>query len=272
MKKIDVKLLLLILFTITIIVSVIILWNNDNSKVDLIFNTILISLSINIISSVILIYFIDERDKKREINEKQRKENVIYKKLISIINEFNSLIINLYKATMTKKINEDDKILTDLYYDIDKLYIQLNKVNINKEGYKCTSKGNSLIRLNWKQCIIDDLKKLFKELKNFIDVYSFFLPSDILEELEKTLKSERNMYIIENDMINNLNEYVKHMDHGIEKENGKAIFEIVGFKNILISISNVMNCINELNKKNNFQININSFNFDNISPKIGSGL
>lgn len=182
MKKRKIKLntirkIILVLAIVLLLISLIVLFLNKVSKIDLIFNTIFIGISINLLSSMLLIFLLDKRKQEEDEKELQEKNKIVTSNLIKIIKNFNDLIANMYKATITEEVKDDDKITEDLYYDIELLYSTINKILEYSEN-------TSIIINNF-------FKGFAKEYINF-DVPDEFCPNE-----ENDMKLKGKMFFIQ---------------------------------------------------------------------------
>lgn len=268
----NVKLYILLVALSLIIVSVIVLWNDTENNVNLIFNSLFINIGINVMSALLLIYFLEERDKKNKEQEESQRQHIIYRKIAFVIKDFNILIKNMYKATMSQKINGDNQILDNLYYDIDKLYNQIINVKLYKKGYLCDFNAKDIfkpVEYNWHQCFVIEIKKLFDSIDNIVNIYSTSINSNVLEKLENITSYKKSLFLIANPII----PIIPNISKSEDTNNAyKMLFEFSQLKNILINISGIINIINKNNKENSFKLNIDDFNSENSSPQIGSAL
>ncbi|MBQ3307028.1 MAG: hypothetical protein IJG68_02420 [Bacilli bacterium] len=146
-KKLSYKHIVIFLTIISVILLVIV----KNEPTDQYIKTIMISLSINIVLSIVIIFMIDikkENDTKRHIAERRK---IIYKSLILPIREYNNLIYNLYKAT-TKKEKINLKYFNN-NLDKDKIFKNIELLDVYKEGciydiYKKICYGKILLLMN----------------------------------------------------------------------------------------------------------------------------
>lgn len=271
----DTKFWILFVSIVLISISIIFTWNNENSQVNLICDTILISLSINIISSILLIYFLEERDKKRAEKERLEKQQIVFQKLIYIIKDFNRTIIDMYKATMKEKINDNSELLNDLYYNLEELYKQLNKIDLNKNSNvlkRTKDIFNNPQHFNWYERYLVSLEILLNKTKELINNYAFILDNDMLKNLGFVDQSDTILYKTKTLLTNNLNQTVISELNGKREQWEKTIFIMSNLKGILSSLSKTMKYINEQTGVNNFKNKITDFNAENIGPGIGSGL
>lgn len=269
------KILILIIAIFMMFFAIMITWNNEDSHINLIFDTILIGLSINVISSILLIYFLEERDKKREEKEKKEKQKIVYDKLIFIIRKFNRFMTDMYKATMKEKIKDNDEMLENLYCNINQFYRQINKIDFYKNS-NVLKRNYDIIRnpiyFNWYEIYLASMQELFTKTRDLVNNYAFLLNSDLLNNLKFIDNSSLYIFQIKNPLSNDLNEIAILEVKGKEEKWEKVIFAMSNLKNILQSISKIMVLINKETETNNFRIEANDFNAQNMSPKIGSGL
>ena len=274
-SKKDPKILILIIAIIMMFFAIMMTWNNEDNHINLIFDTILIGLSINVISSILLIYFLEERDKKREEKEKKEKQKIVYEKLISIIRKFNRFMINMYKATMKEKIKDDDEMLDNLYCNIDQFYRQINKIDFYKNS-NVLKRTYDIIRnpiyFNWYEFYLVSMEDFLTKTRDLVNNYAFLLNSDLLNNLRFIDNSSLYIFQIKNPLPKDLNEIAILNVNEKEEKWEKSIFVMSNLKNILQSISKIMVLINKETETNNFRIEANDFNAENMNPKIGSGL
>ena len=188
MKKMSYKHVVFFLTIISVILLVIV----KNEPTDTYIKTIIISLSINVISSIVIIFMIDikkENDTKRHIEERRK---IIYKSLILPIREYNSLIYNLYKAT-TKKEKINLKYFNN-NIDIDKIFKNIKLLDVYKEGYiyDIYKKQNML----WKDIIINEYLAYIKSLKEFYNINSQFIDNELSELIFKIISYEKMNNIV----------------------------------------------------------------------------
>lgn len=267
----DTKFLILIATIIICFIAIIFTWNNESNHVNLICDTILISLAINIISSILLIYFLEERDKKRAEKERLEKQQIVFQKLIYIIKDFNRTIVDMYKATMKEKIDNNSELLNDLYYNLDDLYNQINKIDLNKNG-NVLKRTKEIQYLNWYEIYVTSLELLLNKTKELINNYAFILDNDILKNLEFVDQSGTILYRTKTLLTDDLNQTAISEINGKREQWQKVVFIMSNLKGILNSLSKTMKYINKQTGINNFKNKIDDFNAENIGPAIGSGL
>lgn len=283
------KIILIISIIILIICCIIGVLFINNKYIQFVVGTILSSLSINVFSSMILIYMLDKRKEEEEKKEYDKKRELVIYEICSSIKNFNELIANMYKATMSNPIKDDNKILNDLYYNIDSLYAQLNLLDMNKDGYMSSITNNiwDFQSLNWKQCLLNKIKEYIDSLEKIKKNYFYLLEAEIINPMEKIINIKNSINNIEQlDKLLNIVPNLFDIYVPLNKENlystnrtseniqkgEKFLYNLLGFRNILIETRELIQYINRYNFKSDFRITKEFFNSTNTSPSIGSGL
>lgn len=290
MKKLNlnnIRKILLYISIFIIIISTIVLIKNKFEIIELIFSTIFISLSINIISSLILIFLLDKRKEEEQQSEYEKKQLLIVNNLLNIVKGFNDLIANMYKATMKEFVQDDDNILKDLYYDVDILYNQINKIDLNKQGYIAVPTDDifTQISLDWKDCYIHNLKEYIKNIIEIKKYYFSIIDSELMNSIDKIIQSEKGIQLITNsickDIVNvnlpkiddkKLEEELIENGDDIKNKVGKFAFIQTNLRGIIIETNKICKYIDNITNKKNFLISKEFFNNTCTAPKIGSGL
>jgi hypothetical protein len=258
-----------VLSIVLILVStLLLLLFTQNIYINIIFGTIIVAISINILSSIIIIIFFEYRDRFKQTKLEKLYNDIVLSKVTIAVKEFNELVYNMLKATQKEKFSDID--LECKYSNITSMYNQINKLDFLKPGYIRDIRSNKTI--SWNIIYFDKLIKLSATLK---EIMLFYLPiidhsiaKDILFIANMKEKLENDLYIsmikdnpnvIVKDTIDNTNEY-------------KYIIFIINFKKLLSSVKNIIEYINNYRSTNVFKISDKLINRDNVSPKFASGL
>lgn len=125
--------------------------------------TIGITISINLISSVIIIYMIDFKKEDKAKRELEEKRKIAYQQLILPLNEFDELILNMYKSTASY---DEVKNLNYNFENMDLILENIKLIDLNKESYI----GNiDLKTQKWKETILKGILKYVDNITNFYE-------------------------------------------------------------------------------------------------------
>ena len=253
MKKINYKHIVIVLTIISIALLIIM----RNEPEEMYFKTITISLAINILSSIVIIFMIDvkkENDTKKQINERR---SIVYKNLIFPIRDYNNLIYNLYKATTEKKkVNLDYFDNTSL--NIDKVFKNIYLLDIDKEGYIYDIyKKKSML---WKETIINVFLSYINSLKEFYNINSQYIDNELSELLYK---------IILNEKAKNICTQILYLNLNIKTED---LFEILNIKEIFYATKQIEKNISDYINIDSLKVEKSSIMADNVSPRFASGI
>ena len=224
---------------------------NDN-QIDYI-KSVVISISINLISSVIIIYLIDfklEDDKQAEVYEKRK---IIYRQLLLPLKQFDNLVLNMYKSTVT--YDEMKKLCYDVE-NIDSIIEKLILINNEKYSYlySCELKRSEL----WKETIIIHSLNFIINIENFYKNNSSDLTNSLNNECVNILSANVNRYISE-----------RIFEVPITTED---LLKILNFKKLLKSSFFIKNELLKYYDKNEIEVDIDKFLNDNIKPRFKSGI
>ena len=253
MKKINYKHIVIVLTIICI--ALLIIMRNEPKEIYI--KTIIISLAINILSSIVIIFMIDvkkENDSKKKIYERRA---TIYKSLISPIREYNNLIYNLYKATTEKK-KIDLKYFDNSAVNFDKVFNNISLLDINKDGYKYNIYRRKSIL--WKEVIISEFLSYIKSLKDFYNINSQYIDNELSELLYKIISNEKTK-----DICN-------YMLNGVISTNIDDLLQILNLKEIFITTKQIEKNIEAYIDIDKLKVEKSSIMADNVSPGFASGM
>jgi hypothetical protein len=219
--------------------------------------TIIISLCINLISSIIIIYMIDLKKEKESKNKLEKKRNIIYKKLIIPIRNYNNLIYNMYKST-TLKDNVDYSIFEFNNINTKKIFDSISLIDIESKGYTYDiyKKRKSL----WKEDIINGTLLYINELEDFYN--------NNLVELDNEL-TELLCEIISYKYIKNVCNQILYLKAQISS---KDLLNILAVENIFVKTNKIIKKIEPYVDLSMLSLDKNIMNKDNISPEFGSSI
>lgn len=251
MKKLSYKVVAILILLFALILLIIFMNNTFNEY----FKSIIIAISINLISSVIIIYLIDfkrEEDKNQEIENKRK---LIYKQLIHPLISFDELISNMYKSTSS--LQE----MNDLEYSIDNIDMIIEKIlllDVNKKSY-VINKDLKTTQL-WRQTIALKLLVLLENVEKFYGNNSYILSIELSKELDQILNIGLNKIVLN---------FMLDSTFSIDME---GINKVFNFKKLLIASFNIKNEISIYYPENQFKINWDNYLREDTSPIFGSGI
>lgn len=253
MKKLNYKHIVIFLTIISIVLLVIM----RNEPKEIYIKTIIISLTINILSSIVIIFMIDvkkENDTKKQIYERRA---IIYKSLISPIRDYNNMVYNLYKAT-TKKEKINLEYFDSNSLNIDKIFNNINLLDIDKNGGVFDIyKKRSMI---WKEVIINVFLSYIHSLKEFYNINSQYIDNELSELLYKIISNEKAKNIC--NQIIYLNANIKAND----------LLEILNIKEIFYNTKLIEKNISHYIDIEDLKVEKSTILSEKISPKFGSGI
>ena len=253
MKKLNYKAIATILLFFSIMILVIFI----NESIDLYIKTIAISLAINLISSIIIIYLIDIKKEKEIEQELFEKRQCLYKKLYFPIVEFKKLILKMYKATVSK-----EKFYSQIYTKKGKdpidLFNIIESLNNEKKGYIYDYQKRKTSK--WKDIIIAESLKYIEFLDKFYNDNVSLIESQLANIITKIIKYKNN----------------KHIAIDIIKYNGlistKDLMEVLGLQNIYNVSIELEKYIKKYTNQD-YSIKENEeFKRDDIAPRFESGI
>lgn len=212
---------------------------------------ILTSCFVSMMAAFVIMLFFDDKNKK---NLEKRKK-VLFKSLIYSINRINNVIGEMYKAT-SEKIEENDPILENIYYDKKKLLFKINKLDFYK---KAPIYGKIL----WYEYLVQSAITFINEVNNIKKTYLLDIDDELLDKITKIHLTESmpDRYIFRQMEFIYRNKF--------ESKNEEPL---IGTLSCFIDdIHELMEYINKVTKKNNFILNKNICS-DIIAPKPKSGL
>lgn len=251
MKKISYKSIAIII----LIFSIIMLRIFKNAPLTDYIKIIGISISINLISSVIIIYLIDFKRADDEYKELEQKRRVIYRQLINPLRDFDSFILHMYKSVVTY---EEMERLDYNIENIDRIVEKIKLIDNTKNSYIM---NGDLTSQTWKESILNQLQKFLQEVSSFNDNNSYILTNSLNENINNILIINSNKHII-NSLLYYSNARIKTED----------ILDIFNFKQLLISSFKIKEEISEYCEVDQFKINKQYLLRDDISPRFRSGI
>lgn len=157
-----------------LIICVVLLYFCRNDGWDSYIKTILISLSINLISSIIIIFVIDGLIKKNNVIETRRLRKMALSRLVISIKRFDDLIIKMYKESLkdNKEVscNYDEKNVTNIINNI-------NLLNSHERGIKVNL--SNIEAMSWQTIIVDNIIFYLSDIENFYNNNSYLFDSEI---------------------------------------------------------------------------------------------
>ena len=219
--------------------------------------TIIISLSINIISSNIIIFMIDIKKENEEKKQMAERRKIIYKSLIPPLRDYNTLIYNLYKAT-TKKEKIKVKYFNNNSLNADKIFENVKLLDIEKVG--CRYNRNKKNCLIWKEIIINDFISYIDELKRFYNNNSQFIDNELSEMMYKIISQEKCKNIC------------NFMLDGTISTDINDMLQLLHLKDIYITTKEIEKNIEKYISINDLKVEKSSIMQENVAPKYGSGI
>ena len=253
LKKISYKTIATCIFIISVILIIV----NISIPVNEYWQSIIVSLAVNLISSVIIIYLIDIKKEKDAESELNRRKKFIYRQLISPINNYKSLLLNMYKAT-TSKQDFDLLILQHGSKDYLKAFKNMNNLDLNKDGFIYNPiSGRHII---WKEIIIDEIFKYIDNIETFYNNHSYFLDNDLSEKLCEIVVYKKSKILASHTL--SLNVQFSGAEQFIDIFNLLKIYEIT---------NDIIKLIIPYVNQDAFKID-KGFERNDISPSFESGL
>lgn len=251
MGKISYRWLAIILLFIAVVMLVIL----KNTDFEEYIKYVGIAISINLISSVIIIYLIDFKREDDMNQELENKRKIIYGQLIQPLRNFDDLILNMYKSCVSFQEMEELEYNID---NVDKILEKIKLLDTSKEGYmrKMDFKTIPL----WKETIALNFSNLLKDIDKFYADNAYYLSLGLTEDINQILKIKSNKMIL-NLMLNPI----------ISMEMG-SIIDVFDFKQLLFSSFNIKEEISKYYSEEQFKINKEKFLREDISPGFGSGI
>lgn len=257
-NRVFIWLIIIVMFFIIVLCVVHLLDSSQqgSTKEFLLYN-VFISLLINIAVSLSIMLFFNARDRK---NYEKRRE-LLFGSLVYSIKNFNQVVGQMYKAA-SEEIEENDPILENLYYDIEKLLTQINKLDFYKNAPIENVNRKSPL---WYEYLSFESLKLVNEICSIKKTYLLDIDGSLLEKI-KNISSNESHY---------------------SKYNFETMKEIymIGFKNstnkepiltplkqLMEDTYNLMKYIDKETKKKNFSLNKTLMCSNSFAPGAKSGL
>lgn len=219
--------------------------------------TIIISLCINLISSIIIIYMIDLKKENEHKKQLEKKRKIIYKKLINPIRDYNNLIYNMYKST-TLEENIDYSIFDFNHINPQKIFDSISLIDIESKGYKYDIyKKRSLL---WKEDIINETLLYINELEDFYN--------NNLAELDNEL-TELLCEIISYKYVKNICNQILSLKAQI---GSKDLLNILAVEKIFVETNRIIKKIEPYVNLKSLNLNKNIMMRNDVSPKFGSSI
>lgn len=251
MKKINYK----IIATIVLILSLLMLIILINDSICNYIRTIGISIAINLISSVIIIYLIDIKKEKEEQENINEKRKIVYRKLIIPIGDFDNFILNMYKSTTTK--NEMEEFVYDVN-NVEKIIKNIKLINNEKDSYIYDI--NLKRTQTWKETIITQILDYIYKLEKFYEDNSYILSNNLNKSTMDIISIKSNDHIVK---------HILQLNASISTENLLKVFNL---EKIILSTFYIKSEILRVYDANTFKINKENLLRNDISPKFKSGI
>ena len=175
---------------------------------------ILYDMSIGIVSSMILVWCIDEVILREEKKNEIKKHSILYRRIKPLLREYYDSYLYLYIYTSEKTVQKDDKVLYSLYSCKDDFVRQINKAEpFYKPGYYVDINViNKIFNMNPNEineqnkpiddsikvykCISKGAKKFYDGMDDIEKNFAGFFPYDLLllvENLMDNVKMTKNL-------------------------------------------------------------------------------
>lgn len=242
---------------------------------------VFVSFLINLVSSLITIVFIEERDRREMQKNASYKQNVVISKLNDAIKKYNCLFANIYKATSSELVNIDS-LCANLYYDIDGFVKRLNMLDFLKDSYVAPfeqSWKDGIKRYQWIDVFISETIKYIETMHSIQENYLFCLTDNGLIEplsgiavLFDVVRRSEIMSMVKTfpDCISQLGVETNLIyPHGVEI---KIVYIMYKTIDTMAHTKDLMSAIDRITARENFKISPSMFTAENIAPKLGSGI
>lgn len=253
LKKVSYKTIAAVIFVISIISLLIC----KSAPIGEYWQSIIVSLAINLVSSVVIIYLIDIKKEKDASEELKRKRTFIYKKLVLPINRYNYLLISMYKAITSKK-NFNLSIFDYNSKDYLKIFKNMNNLDLDKAGYVHDPLSNK--DYSWKEIIIKEWHKYVKDIEQFYNSNSYLLDNDLSEKICAIVAYK------ENEMM-----AYQFLELDLCFEENSILFDMLGLIDIYRLTNDIQKIIADYVESNSFEIDDNFIKNDD-STHFESGL
>ena len=248
-----------ILFSIGIAILIIIYYcrnyslnHSSQETYDFIRYNIFISCLISMVAAFIIMIFFDDKNKK---NIEKRKK-LLFDNLIYSLKNINNVIAQIYKAT-SEKIDENDPILKNIYYDKEKLLQQINQLDFYK---KAPIYGET----RWYEYLINSSLIFLNEIASIKKTYLIDIDDELLDRISQISPTEN----IQAKYNFKTMEFI--YKKGFKNETDQEPISII-LEPFISDIYELMKYIDKTTKKKNFVLNKDICS-DTIAPGAKSGL
>ncbi len=250
MKKITYKKVVRWILIISVIILILLRYIHLENYI----KTVFVSIFVNLISAVIIIYLIDFKKEEDEYKEIEEKRKIIYRQLILPLRDFDSFILHMYKSVV--KYEEMERLNYNIE-NVDEIIEKIKLIDNSKNSYLHNRDFSSQ---TWKESILNQLIKFSQEISSFNNSNSYILTNSLSENINNILSINTNKHVIFTLLY--YNAYIKTED----------IIEIFNFKQLLISSFKIKDEISKYYDNDQFKINKQELLRDDISPRFGSGI
>lgn len=172
---------ILIIITIVSFIGLMLCYTNPIKEY---INNIVLSLCINVLSSVLIIWFIDLKMDEQNKKQLEERRTMIYKQLVPIIERYQNFIINLYKAT-TLKDEIDRAIFQGIRGVNDRIIERFKLIDLDAEGHLADIINNK--NYKWKEIIMYQTADYIRDIENIYNNYSSFFSNKLSELMLKII-------------------------------------------------------------------------------------
>ena len=147
------------------------------------------NISLSIISTLIVIFFIDQVRENIEAHELSLRKQRVYTKISTELKSYYELYINIYKATTQEGITANSEILDNVFCNMKDFKNKFYQLDILSDGYY----GNMRQTFSWLRCIIES-SILFKNKIGEIQIdYGQYIDIEVLEAMDRMIEKIRPM-------------------------------------------------------------------------------
>lgn len=234
------------ILTISIIImfiSCIVLFFWNNTITELVFSTILINLSINIFSTLLLFYLLDKKELEKTKKLHLEKQNdIIEISLIPIIKDFYIFTLYMYRDVKHLSHNIDT---FDIFDDFNQFYENIIKLDLKSMSYEGKFSDLDILDIHsytWYESCLLHFTTYINDIIKFKNTYYLFINQDILKNLSIIESKNRNL----ND-FRHICKLIKCSEEELRRDITKVAFENLGLNDIYIATNNIAHLINENN-------------------------
>ena len=218
-----------------------------------------------------------EIKKKNVSGEDENKLKIILTKIIPSLTKYYSFYINLYKATRSIKVEENEAVLKSLFSDNEKFIEQLRKADLYRDGYMCRPasmeylmKHGKLDSIPWYECWIIENVEFLNKIREFEKSFNYIFDVDLcllINNLVNKIEPLNSLGHMFNPSMTGIDS--AQMDYRAPIE---ILFEAYKIEEVLVALRDFMGYVQIKSEIDILSIPLSKLTNNGTAPNLGDAL